>query len=95
MGAEFPSATTSAKTFILEISAETVGGTDLSYIESFVVIHTGVRMVYVKRCFEAVFSVMRSFTCSAVDQWPNKFKCCKHLIVDLPVVALLLFKMVC
>lgn len=49
MGAEFPSATTSAKTFILEISAETVGGTDLSYIESFVVIHTGVRMVYVNK----------------------------------------------
>lgn len=49
IGAEPPSATTSAKTFILEIAAETVGGTNLSYIESFVVIHTGVLMVYVNK----------------------------------------------
>lgn len=49
MGAEFPSATTSAKTFILEIAAETVGDTDLAYVESFAVTHTGVRVVYVNK----------------------------------------------
>lgn len=39
--AEFPSTTASAKTFILEIAAEIVGDMSLSYIKSFVVIHSG------------------------------------------------------
>lgn len=39
--ADFPSTTASAKTFISEIAAEIIGDMSLSYIQSFVVIHSG------------------------------------------------------
>ena len=49
LGAEFPSTTTSAKTFILEIPTETIGDTDLSYIKPFVVMRVGVHVVYINK----------------------------------------------